>query len=383
MPLSADDVRKLKVAELRSELASRGLDQAGTKATLVRRLLGNLSADSGRENRSPTSSAPSPPDSHLRDLIRQEIRAALASSSSGPSVSADHGSSTVVSSPASSGSIVHPTHVSSLVTSVPRSAGPVASGAATAGQPASAAASTVSSFSAIGNSPASTSVTCGPVAVASSSPPPAAPAGKRAMYATLPKSVTDKVVTGQFVELHTLLPVQLANDTSTNVLHVDRDNESGSLVLAQGGRSTRKVEDMDTWLEAWSIFAAIFTAAHPSRAHELFAYQHTILKASRKFKFSAVSEYDRSFRAMLAADPSMKWDEVLQDQYTTTFDARAFRPFRSFEAGEKAPAQDCRLFNRGKCDRTNCRYNHVCTGCRSKAHGLSDCTVARKSRRSN
>ena len=350
MSLTEDAVRQMKAAELRTELRQRGLDPAGAKSVLCQRLLDALpQPDPTRERESRDASSGSSRqgmnEANLRDIIREEIRAAMTPSTSfTPSLN----------------------QLPATATLEP----PV-----TGEQPQHPASSSVSSSQLQAPTP-------GPSAATELSM--RAPSGKRLFYATIPKSVIDKVVTGQFVEFSSLLPPRSLCLESSEMLRVDRDSLSGNLVIAQGNKSTRRVDDMDAWLEAWTVFAAIFCSAHPSRAHELCAYQHAMLKASQKFKFSAVADYDRSFRAMMAADATRRWDEVVQDLYTTVFDVRASRPFRGNETGKPAPvAELCRLFNRGKCARTSCRYSHSCSACGSRSHGFSACTQTGQPHRSN
>lgn len=199
--------------------------------------------------------------------------------------------------------------------------------------------------------------------------------GKQCFAAVSP-ALRERVVTGQFVELHLLLPQHgVATLTNETTFRLDTTAESGSILLAAATpKGTRKIKDLPSWLEAWTIYAAIYSAAHPPRSQELFSYQHLILNAASKFQFGAVLEYDRTFRAQLAANPSLKWDHIAQDLYTTTFDARASLPFRATEVGQTASTDDCRLFNRGKCFRKQCRYRHACSKCGSSKHGEADCT---------
>ena len=189
--------------------------------------------------------------------------------------------------------------------------------------------------------------------------------GKNMFWSTISNSIVDKVVAGQFVEMAALLP---PSPVTTSVpdfnIKLLPNAADGSLLLSQQQRTSRKIHDLGDWLEAWTNFMGIMSHSHPGRAAELIAYQDTILKASRNFEFNAVAVYDRVFRSRVAVDPTLRWDSVLQDLYTTTFNAKACRTFRPAEgirnvssspAASGSTADDtCRLFNRGACRRRKC-----------------------------
>ena len=354
--LSVNDAKKMRSVELRQELAARNLDTTGTKPRLLTRLLESLEFTAVREDLATQAAEQNLPQAtaapSLRDIIREEVRAALGNQAAAPVPPAAHAAAPPP-----------PAHTAAL----PRQAPATPQDAL----PAPHLAAAVS--------------------------PPMNPAGKRTFYATVPKAIHDKVVTGQFVELGSLLPNPSQGDTSRSILQIDHDSSQGAVVLAPANRPSRKVEDIDTWLDAWTTYCAIYATAHPSRAPELFAYQQIILKVARKFRFEAVQEYDRSFRSLLAADPTMRWDAIVQDLYTIIFDARAFRPFRptvsndarSFRPNSSNDARSfrpssgndtvdkevCRLFNQGKCVRSNCRFAHSCLSCGRLGHGQSTCSA--------
>ena len=201
-------------------------------------------------------------------------------------------------------------------------------------------------------------------------------------WSTVSQPIIDKVTTGQFVELHLLLPPNPAAAASPQILTLG-EGPQGQLSLSSQPRASRRITDLETWLEAWTNFAAIYTHAHPSKALELLGYQHIIAKACKKYKFTAVAEYDRLFRCHVASQPSLRWDCVLQNLYTTVFDSQAVAPFRTSAAATTGAASSdfCRLFNRGKCTRSDCRYKHSCFRCHRHGHAEVDCTAKIPSKR--
>ena len=69
----------------------------------------------------------------------------------------------------------------------------------------------------------------------------------------------------------------------------------------------RLITNLDAWLEAWSLYATVLTAAKPRLAPDLFKYQSFITRASRRFQPYAWLQYDSQFRLKLAANSSLHW----------------------------------------------------------------------------
>ena len=150
-------------------------------------------------------------------------------------------------------------------------------------------------------------------------------------WAGVPRIIIEKIVAGQFAEMSALLsptPFAMASPQTNSFSLEPGEN---NLVVTSQHRAARKIVNLPDWLQAWTNFQGIVVQAHPNRAGELVGYQHIILKAARTFRFSAVTQYDRSFRALAAMDPSIRWDQVATDLYTTTFDAQACSSFRVAE----------------------------------------------------
>ncbi len=49
-------------------------------------------------------------------------------------------------------------------------------------------------------------------------------------------------------------------------------------------------------------------------------------------------------------------------------------------SGSNNPSISCKLISKGGCDRPLCNRAYKCKGCRSRNHGLSECTAKRKKR---
>ena len=229
MMASLSVARNMRLADLRHELEGCGLDNSGTNAQLLGRLAEYLDSGSAARERLTPSVAQQPSQAGstqssslelpLRDIIREEVRAALLV----PQAS-------------------QPTHLSA-------------------------------------SSPAGVAATI-PLDTADCLPP----SGKKTFHAFLPKSLHDKIVSGQFVEFGLLLQSSNQTDPSRTFLQMNQGKDGGNLIVANTSRPSRRIEDFDTWLEAWTNFGAIYAMAHPSRAHELFSTR-TKVRNSRVLHF--------------------------------------------------------------------------------------------------
>ena len=65
----------------------------------------------------------------------------------------------------------------------------------------------------------------------------------------------------------------------------------------------RRVHDMASWLEAFTLYSRVLVDASPDRAGQLLAYQARILEANNNYYTDAWLAYDLRFRQALAAQP--------------------------------------------------------------------------------
>ena len=84
--------------------------------------------------------------------------------------------------------------------------------------------------------------------------------------------------------------------------------QSGGFQVTQASTITRKINSFALWMEAWNVYASILLSAKPSRALELFGYQHLITSANIQLPFSAWMTYDVKFRTLATNNPLLRWD---------------------------------------------------------------------------
>lgn len=130
----------------------------------------------------------------------------------------------------------------------------------------------------------------------------------------VPQKLSKSIVSGEFIEFPKLLAEHMA---MTGVL---RKPKSGHKPEPRG------ITGLDTWLEAWCVFASVLTAVKPRLAPDLFRYQNYIILASRRFQPHAWLQYDIQFRLKKASNPSMSWSTADPELTATWLSADAILP---------------------------------------------------------
>ena len=235
--------------------------------------------------------------------------------------------------------------------------------------------------------------------------------GKSPQGLPVKDSLRRKIRRGEFVQFNKLLA----------------SSQVRTGVMPKSKRATLSpIAGLDSWLEAWSIYASVVCAYTPNVAPQLFKYQAFISRCSAKFLPHAWLQYDQQFRMKLASDPKLSWSvadpELIAswlsaeatkpkracftcgspDHFSTDCPSRAtastpqlrcpvcntighvarqcpsltpthktFRPSSDLSrpppvTGLKPPAEICDMFNRrfGSCFRgSKCKFRHVCYTC--------------------
>ena len=112
----------------------------------------------------------------------------------------------------------------------------------------------------------------------------------------IPRKLRHAITRGEFIDFNQLLSE-----------HLTMSGLASKSSHGRGSAHTRRITGLDTWLEAWSLFAAVQTSAKPYLAPDLFKYQSFIARASYKFQVHAWLQYDAQFRLKLSANPATSW----------------------------------------------------------------------------
>ena len=134
---------------------------------------------------------------------------------------------------------------------------------------------------------------------------------------------------------------------------------------------TRPITGLDTWLEAWSIYAGVLVSYKPELAPDLFRYQNFITRQSRRFKPYAWLQYDAQFRLKLASNPSIKWSDTDTELIATWLSADAAREKPAcFACGNPEHlASDCPWKGSGTSNSSVLN----CPVCNASGHAARDC----------
>ena len=87
--------------------------------------------------------------------------------------------------------------------------------------------------------------------------------------------------------------------------------------------NNHSVTDILAWIGCFSVMATVHTAKDPERAVHLFAYQHTIVKASQLFDGPAWVHYDAQFHRKMSLSKSWEWGDTDNALYNECFTSRA------------------------------------------------------------
>ena len=125
-------------------------------------------------------------------------------------------------------------------------------------------------------------------------------------FSPIPAKVVGQVVAGKFIDLGDLLPSTVASAEPEPQLLFD-----GRLVLTSTPKKPkRRVEDIATWMEAFSVFCLIMISFFPHRSRDLLQYKLLILRTYRQFSGKVWLAYDRAFREHAAAANVVDWSSI-------------------------------------------------------------------------
>ena len=219
----------------------------------------------------------------------------------------------------------------------------------------------------------------------------------------VPRAVQERVSRGEFIDFDQFLPEVLgAHDPSARKPLEFRSNAGGALELVEVGASRpvlRRVHDIGTWLEAWTMYMHAICTIAPHRMSELLSYQAMILAANRQYYSDAWLSYDQQFRMQIASQPGRRFDSIDINTWQLCVTGKARPrcsscnivhpastncPFRPKQSNQGTPSGlltrnstgkfICRNFNFGKCSHQSCRFAHSCNRC-GKDHPRVKCSA--------
>ena len=204
----------------------------------------------------------------------------------------------------------------------------------------------------------------------------------------LDASFKHKIIKGDFIDLERLLPKErggfglLSNDCKLEWISKD-----GSTYLAPAAAKESKINGIRKWEQAFCIYAAVYTNAHPERASEIWQYVYTINSAALSYQWDNVALYNFTFRQLMAEKPWRSWAMTYTQGWNLTLkepiNSRSTNNNMSNSGGAHGLTRNtskdwrddcCWRFNRNRCNRGRaCGYDHRCTYCGGWGHGFFNC----------
>ena len=218
----------------------------------------------------------------------------------------------------------------------------------------------------------------------------------------LPAKLVRRILRGEYIDMAELLK---------DNMEVERRR---ALSEAEEGRARvnrREVPDLLSWLQCFSLYAAVVGSRFPDKVQDLWAYQATIIAEHRRCGGRGWRLYDAGFRQQITSLEAAEFGKLNQALYATTFLAYgsvgqfcgsclqtdhsledcALNPNRAVpvvrlrepprehrepsrehrdggrtgEAGFKRRRRigACYAWNDGRCNSPSCRFEHVCSRC--------------------
>lgn len=234
----------------------------------------------------------------------------------------------------------------------------------------------------------------------------------------VPAKIAAKIRRGEYIEMGEMLPEFWA-------LPKDEDPDG----KREGkGRRTRKVTDIQTWIQCFGAYVSVLGPGDPSLIPELMAYMAMIVRASQDYDGLAWVRYDAGFRRQAAMTGNKRWSAINSTLYTVCFTGAAkptkrcelccatthtekecaqqgdpdpgmrdrlktletailamarppaTQPPRQGGGPRRTSGEVCRLWNRNTCSYPVCRHIHVCSTCGGD-HQAIRCSAAQPPQR--
>ena len=196
-------------------------------------------------------------------------------------------------------------------------------------------------------------------------------------FSPIPAKTVSQIVAGKYVDLGDLLSVNIVQTEPESQAFLD-----GRLVfLPSAKKQRRRIEDIVTWSEAFTIFTLILTSYFPHRWKDLTSYKLLILRTYRQFSGRVWLAYDQAFRQHAAATKLVDWSTMNVQLYN--FHA-AGASVHSGSGGSLSELPEpsgagssqviCQLWKRGCClaQFALCWVTHHCSTC-AGSHRVLEC----------
>ena len=195
-------------------------------------------------------------------------------------------------------------------------------------------------------------------------------------------ALKQKIQNGEYIELERLLPKPSGGIESTDDGEVLELVSRGGQTYFAPARDRAKISNVCKWDQAFRVYAAIYSEANPNRSTEIWQYIYVIHKAASVYNWDNVSFYDHTFRHLMASKPWRSWSKTYVQAWNLAMNEPIAK--NNFNTGKSSGNLQrdvdhdwrddcCWKYNRNKCRRSNCHYDHRCTYCGGWNHGFHNC----------
>ena len=208
-----------------------------------------------------------------------------------------------------------------------------------------------------------------------------------------------KIENGEFVELDKLLPK--SKYKAEGKLKLVNRNGATYFVPAESGNN--KINGIRRWEQAFRVYAAIYSAANPHRAAEIWQYVYVINTAALTYSWENISIYDYTFRHLMAFNPGRSWSKIYSQGWNlcmldtvTKFQSNnghnsRFNNSNSASTSNSEPTSGMRKSGRNRksdycwdfngpngCGNKHCKWINKCKYCDATSHGVKNCLKLEK-----
>lgn len=175
--------------------------------------------------------------------------------------------------------------------------------------------------------------------------------------------IKSKIWANEFVNFELLLNTRVTDDSYSIKLTNDKAGGSQALTIIPN-QKRQTINNIETWTNAFQIFAAVYTEKLPQEAPALMKYSATVRDLAKNF--SNWKFYDENFRVLREKQP-VPWDTIHSELWLrasqrkqSSTEGKGFRPST---VKRNDPLQGyCFKYSRGK-QCTGCNYKHQCHKC--------------------
>ena len=211
-------------------------------------------------------------------------------------------------------------------------------------------------------------------------------------------NLKSKIGRGEFIELDRLLPKsrnQIMNPSNGSKFELIR-KDGATFRLPEGGNGKDvKITGVRKWEQAFCVYAAVYSEVNPHRSAEIWQYVHIINTAAASYSWENVAFYDYTFRQLMERKPHRSWAKIYTQMWNLAMtdhisksNNQNFNSYNNNNGKQNHNPQKngdwrdkcCWRFNKGKCTKWNCRFEHRCNvrECGSYSHGAFQCSKKKK-----